>query len=204
MSDQFYKIGASSRIKTLPSHRIVFGWASVSKTLKGNSWEKFYDLGYTGADGIHYRDHVTEEAILTSSLRYMKGERVAGEAHKSAAFSHLENAVEGISDPGERAAALEILKNAKRASRPPAIFDDPELTKHNPDLFGKVKKRGEVVYAFPLLSDIMAPLGVKSDRSGLLVGIQTDEEMFQAYQNGDLNQLSIGGRRIVDTVVGEA
>ena len=201
MSEQFSKIGASSRIKTLPTHRLVCGWASVSQVRKNGAWEKYYDLGYTGPDGEHYRDHVSEKAILTSSLRFMRGERVAGEAHKSAAISELEKAVEGMDDPATRAAALEILQAAKRASQPPALIEQPIPSAEG---YSKVKKRGEVVFAFPLLSDVMEPMGIQSDRSGLIVGIQTDPDMFARYQSGELKQFSIGGRRTDDVIVGEA
>lgn len=200
MSEQFSKIGAASRIKTYPQHRIIFGWASVSKVLRGGVWHPYYDLGYTGSDGNHYRDHVTEDAILKSSLRFMRGERVAGEQHKSAALTALEKAVEGMDDPATRSAALEILKDVKRASRPPSVISGSDLLTTE---IGKVRKRGEVVYAFPLLSDVMDPLGVHADRSGLLTGIQVDQDLFDRYQAGELSQLSIGGARLDDSIVGE-
>ena len=201
MSEQFFKTSHATAVKTLPKLGLVFGWANVSKVHDGRQFQKYYDRGYIGPDGRHRRDHVTEEAILKSSLRYMLGQRVAGEMHKSAAAVELEKALDGISDPDTRAAAAEIIKQGQRRNSPPPLLDiaGAETTDI---LKGNVQKRGVVPFAFPLLEDMLDPLGIQTTKTGLLVGMKPDPAMFARFESGELTSFSIGGRRLEDVVVG--
>lgn len=197
MADQFHKIG-SGDLGVIPEHGLVCGWASVSKVDNGSGLEPYYDLGWTGADGVHYRDHVTEGAILKAALDYMSGDRVAAEAHKTAALVELQAAVDRTEDPVTKAAMQELVDKAEKASFPPPLYDRNSNLKAQ-----KAKPRGFVPFAFPLLSDMLEPLGIQSQKTGLLIGMKPDPALFARYRSGEVTQFSIGGRRDKDVVVGE-
>jgi hypothetical protein len=54
--------------------------------------------------------------------------------------------------------------------------------------------KGTVVHSFPLTEDIAAGLGIAADKTGWLVAVQPEPEVFKLYQSGERKQFSIGGR----------
>jgi hypothetical protein len=54
--------------------------------------------------------------------------------------------------------------------------------------------KGTVVHSFPLTEDIAAGLGITAEKTGWLVAMQPDPEVFKLYQSGERKQFSIGGR----------
>lgn len=54
-------------------------------------------------------------------------------------------------------------------------------------------QKGTVVHSFPLTEDIAAALGISCEKTGWLVAMQPEPEMFKRFANGTLTQFSIGG-----------
>ncbi len=64
-------------------------------------------------------------------------------------------------------------------------------------------KIGQVVFGFPLTSDIAKSLGIETEKTGFIVGMRPDgDEMLEKYSSGEYTGFSIGGRRIIDTDAG--
>lgn len=60
---------------------------------------------------------------------------------------------------------------------------------------------GQVVYGFPLTTDIAKALGIQTDRTGFIVGMRPDSETVLAkYASGEFTGFSIGGRRVREEV----
>ena len=57
----------------------------------------------------------------------------------------------------------------------------------------KVEKRGEVLFNFPLTTDIAERLGIKTKQTGWLIGMRPDPEMLDGFVSGRLKGFSIGG-----------
>ncbi len=60
---------------------------------------------------------------------------------------------------------------------------------------------GDVVFAFPLTTEIAKSLGIKTKKTGLLIGMKPDAETLKKYVSGDYTGFSIGGKRITDEEV---
>lgn len=61
---------------------------------------------------------------------------------------------------------------------------------------------GRVVFGFPLTIEIAKSLGISAARSGFIVGMQPDDdEILDKYRTGEFTGFSIGGHRIMETVV---
>ena len=183
---------------------IIFGWGAVSTVKDGGGIRRaYYDLGWTGQDGQTYQDHITEDAILKASLQYASGNRTLGEMHKSAALDALETALATIPDPAVRAVAQGIVQKGQEAS-PRALYDRNFMPGVTPaSELRKVKKIGEVPFVFPLISSILEPLGIETEKTGLLIGAKPSPDVFLKYINGELNGFSIGGKRGQDRIVEE-
>lgn len=62
-----------------------------------------------------------------------------------------------------------------------------------------VKKAGSVVFAFPLVSEAAEALGVTTKQTGLIIGVQIDDdEVLKRVKDGTYTGFSIGGQRIRD------
>lgn len=167
---------------------VVFGWGAVS-TVRNAAGQRqpYYDLGWTGQDGKRYHDHITEDAILKASLDYALGNRPLGEAHrKAAAVDALEKALEDIPDPEVRAHASQIVKKGRAD-----VTSQP------------VQRVGDVPFVFPLVSSILDPLGIETDKTGLLIGVKPSTQIFQKLLTGELTGFSVGGQRGRDRIVEE-
>lgn len=61
---------------------------------------------------------------------------------------------------------------------------------------------GQVVYGFPMTSDIAKAMGIEVQKTGFLVGMKPDdEEVLRKYASGEYTGFSIGGRRLSETVL---
>lgn len=61
---------------------------------------------------------------------------------------------------------------------------------------------GDVLFAFPLTSEIASSLDITTKRTGLLIAMKVrDEETLRKFRDGELTGFSIGGRRISDEEV---
>lgn len=68
----------------------------------------------------------------------------------------------------------------------------------------KGRKRGTVLFAFPMTTDIAKALGIESDKSGLLIGVKPDDKsVLDKFASGEFTGFSIGGYRGVDKEVDE-
>lgn len=62
----------------------------------------------------------------------------------------------------------------------------------------KGEQVGTVVFAWPMTADIAKSFDIETKRTGLMIAIKPDEEMFKRFQSGELTGFSIGGRRVED------
>ena len=63
---------------------------------------------------------------------------------------------------------------------------------------------GTVVGSFPMTSDIAKALGIEVEKTGLLIAMKPDPDMFEKFKSGEYTGFSIGGVRIKDEVVADA
>lgn len=54
-------------------------------------------------------------------------------------------------------------------------------------------KRGEVVFAFPVTTEIAKVFGLETKTTGLMLGVLPDQDMLAKFQSGELTGFSIGG-----------
>jgi hypothetical protein len=60
---------------------------------------------------------------------------------------------------------------------------------------------GQVVFGFPLTTDIAAAMGITTPKTGFIVGVKPAASVLAKYRSGELTSFSIGGRhRIVDGI----
>lgn len=57
---------------------------------------------------------------------------------------------------------------------------------------------GDVVFAFPLTTEVAKSLSIETKRTGLLVGVRPTEEVLEKARKGEYRGFSIGGKRIKD------
>jgi hypothetical protein len=65
---------------------------------------------------------------------------------------------------------------------------------HEVDENGAPIQKGNVVHSFPIIEDMVADLGIDTDKTGWLVATKPDPEVFKKYESGERTQFSIGGR----------
>ena len=59
------------------------------------------------------------------------------------------------------------------------------------------KPSGNVLFAFPLTTDIAKSMGIETSRTGAIIGMKPDNpETLAKFKNGTYTGFSIGGRRI--------
>lgn len=66
---------------------------------------------------------------------------------------------------------------------------------------GSPVQDGQVVFLFPLISDIAKALDITTPMTGLLIGMQPSPEVLAKFKDGTYTGFSIGGRRIDDEEV---
>lgn len=60
---------------------------------------------------------------------------------------------------------------------------------------------GQVVFAFPLTTEIAKALDIETPRTGLLIGMKPGEEALAKFASGEYTGFSIGGRYITNEEV---
>lgn len=60
---------------------------------------------------------------------------------------------------------------------------------------------GQVVFAFPLTTEIAKAFGIETKVTGLMIAMRPDKDMLQKFQLGELTGFSIGGLRLEDEEV---
>lgn len=64
---------------------------------------------------------------------------------------------------------------------------------------------GDIVFAFPLTSDIASAFGITTNKTGLMIGMKpNDPEILKGYKDGKYTGFSIGGERVKDEVIHHA
>lgn len=53
--------------------------------------------------------------------------------------------------------------------------------------------KGSVVFAFPLTTDIAKALGIKTEKTGLLIAMKPEPELLEKFKDGTYTGFSIGG-----------
>lgn len=72
---------------------------------------------------------------------------------------------------------------------------------HQLDAGGNPIQDGNVVFAFPLTSDIAKAMDIQCDKTGLMVAIKPSPDILEKYRTGDYTGFSIGGHRGMDEEV---
>lgn len=63
---------------------------------------------------------------------------------------------------------------------------------------------GQVLFGFPLTTEIAKSMGITSERHGYMVGMKPfDDAILAKYRSGEYKDFSMGGSRIEDEVVEE-
>lgn len=61
---------------------------------------------------------------------------------------------------------------------------------------------GTVVFAWPLTADIAKAMGLKTKKTGLMIGVRpADDDMLEKFRKGEYTGFSIGGIRLEDEEV---
>jgi hypothetical protein len=61
------------------------------------------------------------------------------------------------------------------------------------DAMHQEQRVGEVVFGFPMTSEVMEALGVEGSRTGFIVGVCPDRETLAKFESGEYKAFSIGG-----------
>jgi len=69
------------------------------------------------------------------------------------------------------------------------------------DMHTAEDESGQVVFAFPLTTDIAEALGIVTKKTGLIIAMQPDKEMLAKFADGTYTGFSIGGQRVEDEEV---
>lgn len=101
--------------------------------------------------------------------------------------SYDENLDEVFSDHITEQAMLEGVTDFMKSQRV-ATEDHERDDDDNP------VQKGIVVHSFPLTEDIAKSLGIVCEKTGWLVAMQPEPEVFKRFESGELKQFSIGGR----------
>ena len=64
------------------------------------------------------------------------------------------------------------------------------------DMHKSVEQRGTVVGAFPLTSDIAKSLGITPAKTGMIIAMKPDKDVFDKFKSGERTGFSIGGKVI--------
>lgn len=79
-----------------------------------------------------------------------------------------------------------------------AAVDFMQSRRHMKIMHAGVRK-GTVVFAFPLTTEIADAMEIKTERTGLMIGIKPDSsKVVDLFDSGEYTGFSIGGTRIVD------
>lgn len=63
------------------------------------------------------------------------------------------------------------------------------------------EQTGDVVFAFPMTSEIADSLGINTQQTGLLVAIKPSQEIYKQFVDGTRTGFSIGGFRVKDEIL---
>jgi len=58
-----------------------------------------------------------------------------------------------------------------------------------------------VVFLFPLTSELAKAFEIKTERTGVMVGIKPSPEVLAKFESGEYTGFSIGGERLDEEVV---
>lgn len=64
---------------------------------------------------------------------------------------------------------------------------------HARDEAGQPIRDGEVVFAFPLTTEIAKSMGIQTERTGLMVAIKPSSDVLAKFKDGTYTGFSIGG-----------
>lgn len=62
---------------------------------------------------------------------------------------------------------------------------------------------GDIVFMFPLTTDIAKALDITAKRTGVIIGMQPSKDVLQKFKNGTYTGFSIGGKRAQDEIDGK-
>ena len=67
------------------------------------------------------------------------------------------------------------------------------------------EKAGEIVFLFPLTTEVAKSLDIETSTTGLLIAMKpSDPAMLEKFRSGEYTGFSIGGRRVTDTPIPDA
>ena len=62
-------------------------------------------------------------------------------------------------------------------------------------------KRGTIIFAWPMTTDIAKAFGIETPTTGLMIAMKPDDDMLEKFKSGELTGFSIGGFRGIDEEV---
>ena len=74
---------------------------------------------------------------------------------------------------------------------------------HQKDEDGGAQVDGQVVFAFPLTTEVAKAFDITTPRTGLMVAIKPSPDVLSKFKDGTYTGFSIGGTRIEDEEVSE-
>ena len=69
---------------------------------------------------------------------------------------------------------------------------------HARDGSGEPVRDGDVVFSFPLTTEVAKALGITTGKTGWLVAVKPSPAVLAKYKSGDYKGFSIGGSRLKD------
>jgi len=64
---------------------------------------------------------------------------------------------------------------------------------HGRDQFDQPVKAGDVIYAWPMTTDIAKAMDIETPQTGLMIAIKPDPEVLAKFKDGTYSGFSIGG-----------
>lgn len=104
--------------------------------------------------------------------------------HKNGA-PYVDSQDEYVTEPAMMKAAIDFAESQRVAAEAHKSDDAGEVR--------KVEVRGEVLFNFPLTSDIAKALDIETAQTGWLIGMRPDPDMLEGFRSGRLRGFSIGG-----------
>lgn len=65
------------------------------------------------------------------------------------------------------------------------------------------KKKGTIIFAWPLTTEIAKVFDIDTPRTGLLIAMKPNEDILAKFKSGEYTGFSIGGERVIDEPVEE-
>lgn len=192
------------------------GWAEVSKTWeKPEQGKKWVRKDTPSASSVHVDtplgtkpkkrpDEMTDAKKFQSDAQVCKVDDALGLVFGYAIVClekgepYFDSQDDHIPEDAMLKAASDFMQNSRTAGDMHTDEDGVPVS-----VSGKpAAKAGNIVFAFPLTTDIAKALGITTEKTGLLIAMKPDDPAILAkYKSGEYSGFSIGGNRVTDEEV---